>query len=1193
MKNIDAMRGRVLSTRRAIGLAAKLVMASLAGSALTAGAATLNVDAQSATREISLEYYADTGLLKKRVDQPNGGQSQKLVTEYEYKKGNPTLESRTGWAGPVGQQTRKSGTAWSADDRFPSERSNGVWTQPEKVTFDPAFGGMTMRVDPNGWVTRWEYDGLGRKTVERRGYASETATTYTDYTQWTYEACTAGCTTPGSQEAVLIVTATIRSSAGAQIGPVVKSYVDRLNREIRSETQGLDGTGQVAAIYKDTLHDRRGQVTMVSQPYFATATPSRNWTYIDTDDLGRVSRETTPNNAITDVSYDGRETTTRQTVRGVERLRKSVSDGRGRPVSTTDARGNSSGFIYDAQGSMGRVLGPYGDVMSVAYDALGRKTSQNDPDLGDWSYGYNAFGEVISQTNALNKTSKMTYDALGRLVLREDNDLSTTFVYDTATSGLGRLAKVYSDNGYCREHGYDGLGRPTTTLMKLGSSACGNGTESLGGRVDYDASGRVATQTFPTGFTVTRGYHDTLGILTSLSSAQLGGTVLWSKTGGEPGGQPTAFSYGNGVATKVDYVGTGMGWVSGISAGPSNAVQFSQYARDEIGQVVRRDDSFDVPVGLSEWTEVDELGRLKAYYRKSLVDQTVVPGSRITVGYDAVGRIVSKSDVGTYYYAQPNGQRPHAVTAVRGAANVDYEYDAIGQMKVRNFADYLYTDAGFLRMAGATRKCHEFLYQGEGLRVQQTIFDSNCRQGNGQPQNGSYPVARTLYMHPDASNGLSFERETKGGATQYKHYVEADGRPIVEVVSTSGSVGVGTPVTLNYFHYDHLGSVVAVTNAGGGVVERRSFDPWGRVRQTNGTATANGDLPSGMNAATDRGFTLHEHLEGLDLIHMNGRAFDPLLARFTSGDPKIADPLDAQSYDRYAYVSNKPLDASDPTGYQASYAFSWGAAGGGDSMLRSIGAYIGINFSFGGGQGAAASSGNGQTTVAVGGGQAAGPSAYPKAMESNGEQSARAPKTGTKEWYYAAAADFEESAIQYRRDHPILDMFTNNSAIQFQNAEDSRLMGDLADGTLSKQSQAHIGIAVLSMLAGRAVAGANRGGPVVAYEVGVYRDLKRRSKPGDGLDVHHVGQAHAAQQVIPNYDRQNAPAITLPEREHGQIPNIKGIFTAATAQERRSFLANDIRNLRNYTAAPNSSLQKLIELNKSMYPMSFAKPPKE
>jgi DNA invertase Pin-like site-specific DNA recombinase len=39
----------------------------------------------------------------------------------------------------------------------------------------------------------------------------------------------------------------------------------------------------------------------------------------------------------------------------------------------------------------------------------------------------------------------------------------------------------------------------------------------------------------------------------------------------------------------------------------------------------------------------------------------------------------------------------------------------------------------------------------------------------------------------------------------------------------------------------------------------------------------------------------------------------------------------------------------------------------------------------------------------------------------------------------------------------------------------------------------------------------------------------------------------------------------------------------------RSVLANDIMNLRNYTNAPNSSLKAVINLNKELFPETFAK----
>jgi RHS repeat-associated protein len=68
---------------------------------------------------------------------------------------------------------------------------------------------------------------------------------------------------------------------------------------------------------------------------------------------------------------------------------------------------------------------------------------------------------------------------------------------------------------------------------------------------------------------------------------------------------------------------------------------------------------------------------------------------------------------------------------------------------------------------------------------------------------------------------------------------------------------------------------------------------------------------------TDRGFTMHEHLDEMGVIHMNGRIYDPLIGRFMSADPILQAPGMLQSYNRYAYVMNNPLNLTDPSG------FSW------------------------------------------------------------------------------------------------------------------------------------------------------------------------------------------------------------------------------------------------------------------------------
>lgn len=68
-------------------------------------------------------------------------------------------------------------------------------------------------------------------------------------------------------------------------------------------------------------------------------------------------------------------------------------------------------------------------------------------------------------------------------------------------------------------------------------------------------------------------------------------------------------------------------------------------------------------------------------------------------------------------------------------------------------------------------------------------------------------------------------------------------------------------------------------------------------------------------SSSSRGYTSHEHLDEVGLIHMNGRVYDPELARFLSPDLFIQAPTNTQSYNRYSYVMNNPLSFTDPSGY--------------------------------------------------------------------------------------------------------------------------------------------------------------------------------------------------------------------------------------------------------------------------------------
>ncbi len=50
------------------------------------------------------------------------------------------------------------------------------------------------------------------------------------------------------------------------------------------------------------------------------------------------------------------------------------------------------------------------------------------------------------------------------------------------------------------------------------------------------------------------------------------------------------------------------------------------------------------------------------------------------------------------------------------------------------------------------------------------------------------------------------------------------------------------------------------------------------------------------------------------MINMNGRLYDPVMARMLSPDNHVQDPENTQNYNRYSYCMNNPLKYVDPTG---------------------------------------------------------------------------------------------------------------------------------------------------------------------------------------------------------------------------------------------------------------------------------------
>jgi len=152
---------------------------------------------------------------------------------------------------------------------------------------------------------------------------------------------------------------------------------------------------------------------------------------------------------------------------------------------------------------------------------------------------------------------------------------------------------------------------------------------------------------------------------------------------------------------------------------------------------------------------------------------------------------------------------------------------------------------------------------------------------------------------------------TRGGVTEYKHYIPAGSSALALHARRTNATNATYYVT-----GDQLGSATAVMAAAGNRVANWSFSAFGSRRGSAWQDVPSNDDWNQITATTRRGFTGHEHLDNLSLVHMNGRVYDPKIGRFMSADPVYVGNLARpQSLNPYSYVTNNPLTFTDPSGF--------------------------------------------------------------------------------------------------------------------------------------------------------------------------------------------------------------------------------------------------------------------------------------
>ena len=829
--------------------------------------------ASTLTRTSSFAYNSGTGLLTSETIEPtatscNGNNTScGVTTSYTYDAyGNKTAATVSG----SGVTTRSTSSGYDSQGEFQTSAANAL-SQSESWVYDQRFGVPTSHTGPNGLTTTWSYDTFGRVTQENRPDGTKTVYTYINCA--TSGTCASGAAIAQSAVAYAPDGSTI-------ISPTTTSYYNSLSRKIAVTTQGFNG----ATIITTIQYDANGRVLNTSRPYFQSGgTPHLTVNSYDT--IGRVTQVSLPNGGSVTYAYHGL-TTSATNDHG--QTTTTVKNAQGLNAAITDALGHTTNYGYDAGGNLTSITDPYGNVTTNSYDIRGQKIASSDPDMGSWSYIYDVLGELVSQTDAKGQTATLSYDLLGRVTSRSENGQVSSWSYDTATHGIGKVAeaKACTSSG-CptvlsdRTFNYDSLGRPSSSATTVDGTA-NTYTQT------YDSNGRPSTVAYPSGLTLQYVYTS-LSYLSQVKDNS-SGTAYWTANARDAEMHPVSQTFGNGVTQSNTY-DPNTGFLTNVRAGPSDQVAAFDYNYDTLGNLNYRSDNLS---GVFEYGCYDTLNRLTQYAVGNGVTSCTAATNNKQVTYDALGNITSKTGVGAYAYNASGSSRPHAVASivgtVNGVVNPTYSYDANGNMTAGGGRTVSVTSFNMVAVISQGTASATFAYDDAHQRIKQTLVAGST-------------TTVTTYLNDPASGAME-DKAVTGSTTTWHDYILADGHIVAEKFS-------GTTNATRYFILDHLSSIAVVTNESGAVVERDFYDAWGKRRNADGSD----DTTCSLSSQTTHGFTNQEEIDALCLVNLNARVYDPLLGRFMSPDSFNQDIYNLQLLNRYTYVGNNPLSFTDPTGH--------------------------------------------------------------------------------------------------------------------------------------------------------------------------------------------------------------------------------------------------------------------------------------
>ena len=651
-------------------------------------------------------------------------------------------------------------------------------------------------------------------------------------------------------------------------GVTAMTFYHKSGVELRNVTFDFQGH----PIYTDKLYNAKGLLESESAPYKRGESAGNiRWTVYHYDAHDRMDRIDYPDGSVKTIAYNGLVTTTIVTppqgsavMTPQTNVKKSNALGWLR--ESVDANGTSVFYEYYADGNLKwiRIGNDEATKISMEYDHAGNRTRLHDPDYctatKDLVSVYNAFGEEVSRTTPKDVVTSFTYDKFGRMTQRTEDNQTTVWTYGNASPNRGLLLAV-TYPGQTVGYTYDTCQRVELETVQF------TGGETHVTQYAYDRASRLASTTYPSGFTLIRRYNS-IGYPSVQTDGN--GNELYRTDATTPMGQTERFTLGGVLDNTLEYDPERHLLTRIKTKKNTTTKQNFSFTYDGFCNLASRKDHVK---NVEEKFQYDSQNRLT----EVRLGTTLTGAS----SYDSYGRMTAKTADGQAVFSNAvysTTAKPHALDAATTAEGV---FPATAQTV---------TYTGFDKVSkvkqGNDSICYTYGYDHQRIRMEEHV--GNTTRTKRYVGNCEYVTETT--GNTTASRWLTYLTGSTG---------------VYAVVVTANNAN-----TIHYILKDNLGSWTAITSSSGTVEQRLSFDAWGNLRNPNSWSGSFTGTPM-----FDRGFTGHEHLYAFGLINMNGRMYDPITSSFLSVDQYVGSPENAQGFNRYAYCSNNPLRYVDPSGW--------------------------------------------------------------------------------------------------------------------------------------------------------------------------------------------------------------------------------------------------------------------------------------